>query len=189
MRTVRAPKDGWPADAFAQAVRQSTSIVGVLRVLGVTFSGTNYRRVHLQVARERLDTSHWLGKGYLRGGSHAFSKSTPLAEILVEHSTYSNLVHLKRRLIAKDLLPDACNACGITDWRGKRLVLHLDHVNGVGDDHRLDNLRLLCPNCHSQTATYCGRNAGWLSRSRRDAERASPQYLDGRVPEAGVEPA
>lgn len=174
MRTVRAPKDGWPADAFARAVRESTSIAGVLRSLGVTFSGWNYRRVHLQVARDRLDTSHWLGQGYLRGGSHAFSKSTPLSEILVEHSAYSNLVHLKRRLISSSLLRDACYECGITDWRGRRLVLHLDHVNGIGDDHRLGNLRLLCPNCHSQTATYCGRNAGWLRRSRPDAESAAP---------------
>ena len=91
MRTSRAPKDGWPAEAFARAVAESTSIAGVLRILGVTFSGWNYRRVHLQVARDRLDTSHWLGKGYLRGKSHSFSKATPLSEILVEHSTYSKI--------------------------------------------------------------------------------------------------
>jgi hypothetical protein len=133
--------------------------------LGVTVSGPNYRRVHRQVARDKLDTSHWLGKAYLRGKSHAFSKSTPLAEILVEHSAYSNAVHLKRRLISSGLLRGACSECGITEWLGRKLTLQLDHINGVGDDQRLHNLRLLCPNCHSQTATFCGRNArSWRQR-------------------------
>jgi len=50
-----------------------------------------------------------------------------------------------------------CAWCEISEWRGKRLVLHLDHINGINNDHRLSNLRLLCPNCHSQTDTYCNR--------------------------------
>jgi hypothetical protein len=76
----------------------------------------------------------------------------------VDHSTYANTGYLKRRLISSGLLRAACYECGISEWRGRKLALHLDHVNGVGDDHRLENLRLLCPNCHSQTETYCGRN-------------------------------
>ncbi len=102
----------------------------------------------------------WLGQGYLKRQTHAFSKSTPLSEILFERSTYFNAFHLKRRLLSKGLLRAACYECGITEWRGRRLVLQLDHINGIGDDHRLANLRLLCPNCHSQTTTYCGRNTG-----------------------------
>ena len=167
MRTVRAPKDGWPAELFAQAVVESTSVAGVLRHLGVTVSRWNYRRVHVQVARNRLDTSHWLGQAYLRGTTHAFNTSTPLAEVLVESSTYANTGQLKRRLVASGLLRDACYECGITEWRGRRLAPQLDHVNGVGDDHRLEILRRLCPNCHSQTATYCGRNRGATGRRLR----------------------
>ena len=189
MRTIRAPKDGWPADAFARAVAESTSIAGVLRILNVTFSGWNYRRVHLQVARDHLDTSHWLGKGYLRGKSHSFNKSTPLSEILVEHSTYSNTVRLKHRLIASGLLRNVCYECGITEWRGRQLALQLDHVNGIGDDHRLENLRLLCPNCHSQTTTYCGRNARSQMRARAATDPALGEQSRGSVPGAGLEPA
>lgn len=66
--------------------------------------------------------------------------------------------NLKRRLLKAGLLRDECYICGIKEWLGQRLVLHLDHVNGDGDDHDLGNLRMLCPNCHSQTETYCGRN-------------------------------
>ncbi|MGB2240169.1 MAG: HNH endonuclease [Pseudomonadales bacterium] len=52
-----------------------------------------------------------------------------------------------------------CSSCGIGDeWNGKPITLQLDHINGVNNDHRLDNLRMLCPNCHSQTDTWCGRN-------------------------------
>jgi len=65
---------------------------------------------------------------------------------------------LKKRLISEGLLDKVCVECGITDsWNNKPIVLHLDHINGVNNDHRLENLRLLCPNCHSQTDTWCGR--------------------------------
>lgn len=66
--------------------------------------------------------------------------------------------HVKRRLLHAGLLENKCSICGIADWLGQELHMHIDHINGVGDDHRLENLRMLCPNCHSQTATYSGRN-------------------------------
>lgn len=164
-------EDGWPDEEFSRAVSKSTSIAGVLRTLGVPCSGWNYRRVHVQVERDGLDISHWLGQAYLRGQSHDFKKSTPLSDILVEYSTYSNGVHLKRRLISAGLLRPECYECGITDWRGKRLALHLDHINGVRNDQRLENLRLLCPNCHSLTETYAGRNArSWRRRGTAVAD-------------------
>jgi len=64
-----------------------------------------------------------------------------------------------RRVIIKDgLLPYECSECGINEWNNKELSLHLDHINGKNGDHRLENLRFLCPNCHSQTETYTGKN-------------------------------
>jgi HNH endonuclease len=67
--------------------------------------------------------------------------------------------HVKRRLVSARLLENRCRRCGIDAWFGQPLSMHLDHVNGVGNDNRLENLRMLCPNCHSQTPTYGGRNA------------------------------
>lgn len=85
-------------------------------------------------------------------------KQIPIEEILVEGSSYSRY-HLKRRLIADGILPNQCFECGApAEWRGKPLSLILDHINGVPNDHRIGNLRLLCPNCNSQTDTFCGRN-------------------------------
>ena len=71
----------------------------------------------------------------------------------------------ERRLVSECLLPYVCDECGISEWRGRQLALHLGHRNGIGDD--LDNLRLLCPNCHSQTDTYCGRNTARQSRAQQ----------------------
>jgi hypothetical protein len=64
-----------------------------------------------------------------------------------------------RKIIIKDnLIPYECSECGISEWNDKKLALHLDHINGKNGDHRLENLRFLCPNCHSQTDTYTGKN-------------------------------
>jgi hypothetical protein len=170
----------WPADQFSQAVADNISIGGVLAQLGCGVSGTNYRRVHNMVSDLQLDTSHWLGAAHLRGRHHSWTASIPLSEILVERSTYTDRLRLKRRLVAAGLLRYACAGpdCGISEWQGRTLILQLDHLNGVSDDNRLANLRLLCPNCHSQTSTYCGRNA-----------RQGRKRWRSLVPRAGLEPA
>jgi 5-methylcytosine-specific restriction endonuclease McrA len=69
-----------------------------------------------------------------------------------------NRKHIKARLVKAGLFDNSCQSCGIVDWRGRPLSMHLDHVNGIRNDNRLENLRMLCPNCHSQTPTYGGRN-------------------------------
>ena len=75
----------------------------------------------------------------------------PLAELRERGS-------VRRRIIKDNLMPYLCTECGLKEWRGGPLSLHLDHINGIADDHRIENLRWLCPNCHSQSPTYAGRN-------------------------------
>lgn len=65
---------------------------------------------------------------------------------------------VRRRLLEEGILRDECYECGITRWFGTKLTLHLDHINGINDDNRIENLRMLCPNCHSQTETFSGKN-------------------------------
>jgi HNH endonuclease len=94
-----------------------------------------------------------------RGVLQLRGKARPLDEILVIGSRRLDGNFIKRRLFRAGLLTNKCAECGMgPEWNGSRLVLHLDHINGHGYDNRLENLRLLCPNCHSQTSTYCGRN-------------------------------
>lgn len=72
--------------------------------------------------------------------------------------------HIKRRLLQEGVIENRCSGCGIRDYNGKPLSMQLDHINGINDDYRLTNLRMLCPNCHSLTDTYGGRNV--LRRKR-----------------------
>jgi hypothetical protein len=81
-----------------------------------------------------------------------------MEEVLVESSSYPR-GHLKRRLFAAGLKDRSCEMCGQGEWwRGKRMALVLDHVNGISNDNRLENLRVVCPNCATTLETHCGRN-------------------------------
>ena len=74
-----------------------------------------------------------------------------------KHPEYQTF-KLKLRLLSDGIKENKCEMCGITEWQGKLLSMQLDHIDGNSHNHILDNLRLVCPNCHSQTDTYCGRN-------------------------------
>ncbi len=94
-------------------------------------------------------------KAVLRGDLVPRPRRWPLAEILRRARCRGTV---KKRLIEAGILKNVCEECGLSEWRGKRLAIQIDHRNGVRDDHRIENLRMLCPNCHSQTETFAGRN-------------------------------
>ena len=95
------------------------------------------------------------GKGIKKDMS---SITIPLTEILDgKHPSYQTY-KLKNRMLKEGILINICSECGISEWNGKSISLELDHVDGVRTNHKLENLRLLCPNCHSQTDTYRSKN-------------------------------
>jgi hypothetical protein len=99
----------------------------------------------------------------------------PLDEILVEGSSFSR-VQLKKRLYAEGLKLRICEMCGPGElWKARRLALILDHVNGVSDDHRLENLRILCPSCAATLDTHCGRNV----RHTRECATCGAEFRPG----------
>jgi 5-methylcytosine-specific restriction endonuclease McrA len=108
-------------------------------------------------------------KAVARGEIQPRLPGMPIEELLA--STTRRRQHVKARLLRAGLLKNICSGCGLTAWRGEHLSMHLDHVNGVANDHRLTNLRMLCPNCHSQTPTYGGRN---MRRNRSLHEPGPP---------------
>lgn len=144
---------------FIDAVKSSFSIRDSLKKLGHAPHGGSYKTFHLRVRKLNLDTSHFTGQGHLRGKRHCWSNKIKLEHLLITNSSVSLSTKHKQRLINEKLIENFCVKCGIKDlWNNEPIVLHLDHINGDHFDHRIDNLRLLCPNCHSQTKTYCSKN-------------------------------
>ena len=143
------------------AVKRNTTASGTLRDLGFNVNGGTHGRLLRKIREWNISTSHWLGYGHAKG-RQAYNKGRgkPLSEVMVGNSTYPRC-HLKRRLLEEGVLANRCAWCGLgPEWNGRPLVLVLDHINGVKNDHRPKNLRLLCPNCNSQTPTFCGKNIG-----------------------------
>lgn len=138
---------------YTKAVKASTSYSDTCRTLGVCVHGSTYRKVRREIIQLGLTTDHFNHTN--RSGS---TKKLLIEDILVEGSGY-NSSRLKKRLVKEGLKEDTCEECGGgNSWNNKPLVIQLDHINGVHSDNRIDNLRLLCPNCHSQTDTFTSKN-------------------------------
>lgn len=158
----------WVKELVVRLVSESRTVSEVLRGLGLTASSGNYRTFYAYRDRWNLDISHF--KGSLVG-LEGLPVKVPLEKILVRNSSYRSMSGLKRRLISEGLLEYRCSECGLDSWRNQPLSLQLDHINGDHRDHRLSNLRLLCPNCHSQTDTYAGRSKKFRRRFCLDCGR------------------
>lgn len=139
-------------------VNESNSIAKILKKLGYIKMATHYyKSLKSRCKKDNINYSH-IQLGKLCNKNKKFpSKAIPLEEVMVENSTYSR-GSLKARLLKDGILENKCSNCNIEpEWDGKKLVMILDHINGISNDHRLENLRLLCPNCNSQTETFAGK--------------------------------
>jgi hypothetical protein len=155
-----------------QAVAASFSYEEALRRLGLRATGGNWRTLRAWVARWGIPTDHFdPDVARRRALRHA---PRPIEEILVERSTYSRN-HLKDRLYGAGLKQPICELCGQGElWRDRRMTLILDHVNGVRDDNRLENLRIVCPNCAATLDTHYGRKSRLASSDRECLHCGAP---------------
>jgi 5-methylcytosine-specific restriction endonuclease McrA len=158
---IRHSNRKYDANELKRLVKKSTTYSEVCRSLNIKESGGNIKTLKRKIIESNIDISHFNGKGWNKGKRYINNSKKELSSILVENSTYTNTHKLKLRLIDEGLLEYRCynKLCNIVDeWNGSKISLQLDHINGNRKDNRLKNLRLLCPNCHSQTDTYAGKN-------------------------------
>ena len=159
-------KRTWTDKQLAEAVKTSVTAAETIRKLGLSLRPGNYPTVRKHITRLGLDTSHWQPNA-IRIRKLIQHNTIPLEEILVENSNYDRS-RLKKRLIKKKLLDYKCSICQLKDWNNKSISLQLDHINGNSRDHRLENLRLLCPNCHSQTDNFCRKKTKAKKRKKKE---------------------
>ena len=138
-------------------ISESTSISEVLRKLGVSDYGSAHTKLTNFLKNSDFDTSTLVGRRIKRYDSTGIPKKT-LSERLSINST-RNTNYIKRRLIREGVKENKCERCGITEWMDDDLIFELHHINGNNSDNRLENLILLCPNCHSQTSNFRGKNS------------------------------
>jgi hypothetical protein len=140
------------------AIAASRSYSEALRRLGMRAAGGNHRTIR-RYAEDvwKIPVDHFDPDAVRRASLG--QAATPLADVLVERSSYQRAL-LKERLFAEGLKQRRCEMCGQGElWHGRRMSLILDHINGVHDDNRLENLRIVCANCNATLDTHCGRNA------------------------------
>jgi hypothetical protein len=152
-------KEKWTDEQFIELVVNNKSIAGVIRDLGLIPSGRNYTTVKNKIKELNLDTSHFTGQGWNIGLKFKPKEAKPLSELLVKNSNYQSY-KLAKRLLKEGIKEYKCERCKRTEWEGVLIPLELHHINGIKTDNRIDNLQLLCPNCHALTDNYRGKNIG-----------------------------
>lgn len=184
-------------EQITHAVVNALTFRHALKNLGLTDKGNNRRNLKKYISEYDIDISHFDAETERLKGLkiHAISTQIPLDKILIEHSTYSR-TNLKDRLYKLGLKQRECELCGQgEDWMGKRMSLIMDHINGVPDDNRFDNLRIVCPNCNATLDTHCGKQRTKLKpvfdRSaprihlRKVKDRPSIEQLKSDISELG----
>lgn len=171
-------------DELINLTSKAVRLADILRGLTTDCSSANYILLKKRLSTEGIEYNHiTLGKNSNKGKKFVKYNKLPLSSVMIKNSSYSRSC-LKRRILKENLLKNKCSECGLENiWNGKPINMQIDHINGIADDHRLENLRMICANCHSQTNTFAGKNTERAIRvSSIDKMGRSERLEDGLIP-------
>lgn len=157
-------------DELMNLIESSNSVREILLKVGYKNTGT-----YLYNSFNSLLKTHQIENTGFKPSKKKISeyKSYELSEIFIKDSKFGNRTSIKKKLIKYNIMEYKCSKCKISDWMGSPITLQLEHKNGINNDNRVENLELLCPNCHSQTSTYCGRNIKYEDKFCKCGEKIS----------------
>lgn len=144
-------KYDWNKDQLKENIKISKSYSEVLKRLDIPIQGNNISTLKRKILEYNLDISHFTFSNY----SKNINKYISVTQYLTTNSNIKSS-KLKSKLIKEGLKQNKCERCGIDNWMGEPIICQLHHINGNNRDNRIENLQMLCPNCHSQTDNYCG---------------------------------
>ena len=170
------------------AVQSSKSVAGVLRQLGLRPIGGNYKTIHHLISKFQLDVSHFTGQGWNVGLIFRPKAGLSDEDVFKQDSDYRCSWRLRERYKKKTGIT-YCEQCHLSVWQGHQIPLEIHHLNGNNIDNRIENLKLLCPNCHALTNNYRGRAHLSALSERRDVEcRKFKETLTGNA-DGNLEPS
>lgn len=144
-------------------IKNSKNKHEVLKKIGWDTRTVGYRKLNRFIINNNIDISHFETRSqqYKRTKDLILKfKKILIEEILISGSTYQSTSSLKKRLYNEKLKQPVCELCGQDEnWRGRHISMILDHINGIHNDNRIENLRIVCPNCNAALPTHCGRNS------------------------------
>lgn len=140
-------------EQLAFAVQQSTSLRQVLKHVGLKEAGGNYSIIKRRIVEWDIDITHFSGKGWNKGLQFQPNPKRLMEQILIRNSTFQSH-KLRKRLIEEGYFKAMCYRCEATEWMGQPIPLELEHIDGDRSNNQLENLTLLCPNCHALTKTW-----------------------------------
>jgi Zn finger protein HypA/HybF involved in hydrogenase expression len=143
-------------EQFKEACKQAKSYRNVMSQLGLKEAGGNYATIKKKIVEFQIDISHFTGKGWNKDLNFKPNPPLPISQILVSNSNYQSH-KLRKRLLKEGYFEYKCYSCNMIEWVNQPITLELEHIDGNHTNNQIENLTLLCPNCHALTSTWRGR--------------------------------